>query len=332
MRADAMNVTDLRLLVAVGALAVAATAGGVVVWRRRPRPAVAVRAGVVVLAELLVVTTVALVVNRVEGFYPTWGALAQRGSVTQRLATAPGRLDATIQRLGRGPDRLAPLPWRSAALAAWPHVDATVVPPTDYLLHPAWRYPAVLVLSSSPGGWSDAQVLAAARQAAPAAVVVAVRAPRDVDPAALARGLPQDLERDLRVTGYRWGLVASSGMQQVARDVVSRDVGRFPVFAVAAEPGTIEPVSAPAAPPSQLPLPAGVLAVQISSAGGGSGAETAGLAAGLRWAAGQLPAPLAAPAPVLTPSADPRPRRHHPAGRHASVRRSVPVAGGRHGS
>ncbi|MCI4066828.1 hypothetical protein MRQ36_31415 [Micromonospora sp. R77] len=329
-----MNVTDLRLLVAAGVLAVGAVAGGVWVWRRRPRPGVAVRAGVVVLAELLLVTAGALVVNRVEGFYPTWAALAQHDPATQRWKTTPGRLDATIRRLARGSDQAVLVPWPARSLAAWPGAGAAVVTPVDYLRRPAWRYPAVLVLSSADG-WSDAQVLAAARQTAPAAVVVAVRVPQGMDPATLALGLPLDLERDLRVTGHRWGLVASAGMRHVARDVVARDVGRFPVLAVAA--GTSEPVVVPpGAPPPAAPFPAGVLAVQVGlparGAAAGPDRSQTGLVAALRWVQGQLPAPLAAPAPVLTPSAVPRPGRHHSAGHTHPTRRPRPVVGVRHGS
>ncbi|WP_139128657.1 hypothetical protein [Micromonospora humi] len=267
--------TDLRLVVATGALAAVAAAGAVAVWRRRPRPGVPLRAGAVLLAELLLVTAVALVVNRAEGFYPTWAALAQDGTTAHRPPATPGRLDATIRRLAADPDLPIAVPWRPPSLAASPGGGATVAVPAGYLRHPSWRYPAVLVLSSPADGWTDARMLTAARQDAPTAVVVAVRAAPDLDPGVLATGMPLDLQRDLRVTGHRWGLVASDHVRRSARDVAGRDPGRFPAPVIAAGPG-----------PS-------------------------GLATGLRAVAGQLPAPLAAPAPVLAPSA-----AAHQVGRH----------------
>ncbi|WP_405432040.1 hypothetical protein [Micromonospora sp. NBC_00617] len=306
-----MNVTDLRLVVAVGAAAAAAVAYAVTVWRRQPRPRVLLRAGAVLLAELLVVTAAALVVNRVEDLYPTWAALGQRGPVIQRQPTTPGRLDATIGRLARGSPGPVALAWRPAFLASWPHAAATVVTPADYPQHPEWRYPAVLVLSSTGDGWTDATVLAAARRAGPAAVVVAVRVPGDGDPSALALQVAPDLERDVRVTGHHWGLVASAGMQPVARNVVGRDAVRFPVLAVAGRPGEITP--AQVGPPSAA-LPAGVLAVRVGPANAGTATEGAApqaqLVAALHWVGTKLPAPLAAPASVLTPPAAPRPKPH----------------------
>ncbi|MFI5834226.1 hypothetical protein ACIA5A_11165 [Micromonospora sp. NPDC051300] len=280
--------TDLRLVVAAGALAAVAAAGAVAVWRRRPRPGVALRAGVVLLAELLLVTAVALVVNRAEGFYPTWRALAQNGSTARRTPDTPGRLDATVRRLALGADRPVAMPWRPPSLAAWPGAGVTVQVPAGYLGHPSWRYPAVLVLSSPVDGWTDGRVLTAARQDAPAVVVVTVRAGPDVDPGVLATRMPQDLERDLRVTGHRWGLVASGHVRRLAQAVVGRDPGRFPVLAITAGP------------------------------------RPSGLAAGLRSVGGELPAPLAAPAPVLAPSA--APARRHPAGHHTPPTRA-PVSG-----
>ncbi|MFI2714449.1 hypothetical protein ACH495_30450 [Micromonospora sp. NPDC018662] len=324
--------TDLRLVVGAGVLAAAGVACAVLVWRRRP--GVAVRAGVVLLAELLLVTAGALAVNRAEGFYPTWGALVQRSPVALRLHVTPGRLDATIRRTARGADRPVEEPWRPPSLAVWPQVETTVVVPAGYLRHPAWRYPAVLILSSPGDRWTDAQVLAAVGQPAPAVVVVAVRAAPDVDAGALAARLPQDLERDLRVTGHRWGLVASASVQRLAWEVVRRDPGRFPVLAIAGRSGPAEPARAVTVLPA--PLPTGVSAVRVGPPGGPTAKGRDGvvdvLVAGLRWVGGQLPAPLAAPAPVLAPSGGPRPERHHLDGRRPPSHRSTAGIGPRRGA
>ncbi|MEU8660004.1 hypothetical protein [Actinoplanes philippinensis] len=77
-----MRLTGAPLILLTGCLLAAAVIATVRLWRRLP-----VRIAGLVLIEALAVLAVALIVNRVEGFYPSWQSLV--GGAAAATTTQP---------------------------------------------------------------------------------------------------------------------------------------------------------------------------------------------------------------------------------------------------
>ncbi|WP_433796350.1 hypothetical protein [Actinoplanes sp. CA-252034] len=177
-----MRLTGLPLILAAWALLAVAVVVTVRLWRRLPA-----RLGGLVLIEVLAVLGIALIVNRVEGFYPSWQSLV--GSETAAAVTEPtgaGRLDVSLD----------------AGTVAWSPAEATgwhlAVPPAliatrDYAQHPDRRFPVVMVLTTEHAA---AAVKDAAARATGVLTVVLVPT-RQTTVAALS-GLPAVLSADAR--------------------------------------------------------------------------------------------------------------------------------------
>ncbi|WP_436532981.1 hypothetical protein [Actinoplanes sp. HUAS TT8] len=291
-----MSLTGIPLIAVAVLVTLLAAAATVVVWGRGGRARVVLRSGALLLTEVLVLVSVGLVVNRSEGFYPTWATLSQSGHTSgTTFAVTPGELDGWLR--ANGPAfRWQPAGWTGWHLAQPP----VVVVPAGYLDHPKWRYSAVVVVDRG-AGWTPA--------APDSAVVAFVRTTASTSVNTLARDLPAALAHDLRVTGKRWALVAGASDATLARRVVVAAPGRYPAIAVLPAIGRNSPRTASApiktqrhAPPAGPPLPAGIAVA-------GPADDRTGPAA-LTWAVEQTPAPLAASAPAVT-SLPAQPAKHH---------------------
>lgn len=279
-----MSVTGvpLILLVAFGMLAVVAATA--LVWDRFGRVRHVLRATGVLLAEVLLLITGGLVVNRSEQFYPTWDALLDTKGTDETAVTntddktyrsTPGELDRTIAaRAGHQAGAAQTFPWQSADWHGWGLAAApTVITPPGYLLHPAWSYSAVVVL----GRWTAAEMASAARRATAtgiSAVVVFVTTTAATTARQIATALPGQLDRDLRVTTHRWAIVAAGPDTALAEGAVGDAALRYPSIAV-------DRATAP---------PAGVTSAAVVT-----GNDP--LYSALSWAIARTPPPLATPQP-----------------------------------
>jgi hypothetical protein len=234
-----VSLTGVPLLVLVGCVTAAVAAGTVLGWRVRGRRRFVLRSAGVVLTEALVLLTAGLAVNRSEHFYPSWDSLLHPRSHADELphTDVPGGLDALLRaQAGQGQADPVALGWRPAGWAGW-HLAAppTVLVPAGYLRHEQWRYPAVLVLTGAHDGFDVAGQLRAGRAAtaeAGPAVMVFVTVTPSVAADTLARVLPGELMRDLRVTAHGWAVVAPTRQDPLARRVVRAAPDRYPALAL----------------------------------------------------------------------------------------------------
>ncbi|WP_233412851.1 hypothetical protein [Nucisporomicrobium flavum] len=229
-----MTLTGVPLLVLAVAATAAAGAATVRLWPRRLLP---VRIAGVLLTEALLTGAVGLAVNRQEGFYPSWEALAgNTGTVAHAGPAAVGRLD------GRLPPG-TPVPWRPDGWQAWRLAGPPrLVVPAAYTTSPRDTFPVVLALVPAA-----APAVATARRLPDVVTVVAVPGPGTT--AAELRTLPGRLRLDARVTTTGWDLVAP-GRSAALADALART--QPPGFAAARgwEP---DQLPAPLAPAMRLP-------------------------------------------------------------------------------
>ncbi|TDC59818.1 hypothetical protein E1258_16625 [Micromonospora sp. KC207] len=323
-----MALTGISLLVLAGLAAVGAAAATVVGWRQFGRLRIPARVVGVLLTQTLVLVTVGLAVNRSAQFYTNWDDLLTQATAGGRHhVSTPGKLDQWVRQHDHS-DSAQPFAfqWRPNGWADW-HLAAppTVTVPTDYLRNPGWRYPALLVLTSAEDGWGNAAPTDLARSAqtaaGPAVLIFAHTTPATSVPT-LAMTLPDQLSRDLRVTGHSWALVSSARQEPFARQMVLAAPGRYPALAVV-------PTGAGRGRPAGTATPQG-LPVGVTVAVLGTPARTAtgrpaaaprvgstgpsgldALRAALLWAIRQLPAPLPESAPLVrqvrTPHGQPSP-------------------------
>ncbi|MCU7727753.1 hypothetical protein ODJ79_28885 [Actinoplanes sp. KI2] len=320
-----MSLTGSPLIVLAAFGTLAAVAATVLGWNRFGRVRYLVRVAGVLLAEVLLLLSVGLAVNRSEQFYPTWDALL--GTAPSLVTTqdktyrsTPGALDQELaaRAAGRTGDAQTFL-WQSADWHAWGLAAApTVITPPGYLLHPTWAYSVVLVVGVNPASWTAAQEGSAARRASAtgiSAVVVFATTTAATTAPALATALPARLDRDLRVTTHRWAIVAAADDAALADTAVADAAARYPSIAVvpAGAQRTTPAGAQPTAPAGAQPTaPAGALPAGVTAAAVVEGSPAAAPPAGvvplpstasdalytaLSWAIGRTPPPLASPPP-----------------------------------
>jgi hypothetical protein len=179
-----MTLTGVPLIVLVAAVTVGA---GVVIvrgWSRRRWPA---RAVGVLVVEALVVLTLGLIVNRAEGFYPSWQALrGDTGTVAVAEPVVAGALD------GRVPD--GPFLWRPPGLSAWKLAEPpTITLPVDYEQRSNVTFPVVVFVGVPARRTPEAVTLTLAPTGG-----------------TTLHGLPAQLRHDLRVAETGWAVVGDS--------------------------------------------------------------------------------------------------------------------------
>jgi lysyl-tRNA synthetase class 2 len=275
-------------LIALAILATMATiAGTVLLWSRFGRWRLVSRTVGVLLAETLTVLSIGLIVNRVDGFYPSWQALSgDTGTTVVTAMQRAGRLDNKLHGTGA-----AALPWHPASGGSWRLVGApTMVTPTGYTSRAMLSYPAVLDLVD-PGPDGKAAVTAARGIAAVSVVAV----PSAATTAAALASLPADLSGDVRATTRGWAIVATAKRAALAERLIAAAPGRFGALVVIG-----------AAPPPQVAEGIAVAVVRsVPSHGGKAVRPPAGLTelasaasafwhTAIEWAAGQTSLPLAA--------------------------------------
>lgn len=278
-----MELTGLPLIVLVAFVAVVVITATVLLWSRFGRWRLLSRAAGIVLAETLVVLTIGLIVNRIDGFYPSWQAL--RGKTGTTTVTAPpprGRLDAQFTAT------VSSMPWRPADLQSWRlAATPTVVVPPGYPKQKSTSYPVVLVLADAPAG-ATAAVRAAQHE--DGVVTVGAR-PTAATPAAALGRIGADLPQDVRATAYGWGLVAATHDVALANQLVD---GTPQLYAA-------EALIGPTMPAAGRNRPVPVALVRPSKGGQAKPAEPWVTLAGpsgavwsiaLRWAAQQTSRPL----------------------------------------
>ncbi|GAA3345672.1 hypothetical protein GCM10020358_53620 [Amorphoplanes nipponensis] len=230
------------LLVAVVSTALAAVVV-VRLWSRGGRWRLAARAAGLVALEVTGVLTIALGANRAEDFYPSWQALGGDTGATAVAATRPaGHLDEVLTGARSG------VTWEPPAARAW-HLAAapTLMVPTGYDEQADRAFPVVLALVA--GGQP-----AATRSLAgltPDAVTVVVSPTRATTAAAMTT-LAGQLDRDARVTGRGWAVVADPPAARVAEQLCRLAPDRFATLVVVS--GTSRDAAVRAAV-SRLPAP-----------------------------------------------------------------------------
>lgn len=192
-----MTLTGVPLIVLAAAVTVVA---GVVMVRGWSPRGVLTRTIGVLLVEALAVVTTGLVVNRSEGFYPSWQAL--RGDTDTVAVVAPvpaGALDGLV------PDD--PFRWRPPGLSAWKLSEPPIVTlPAGYRERRNVTFPVVLFIG------------APARRT-PEAVTVTLAPTAGTTTTALL-SLPGQLRHDLRVTDTSgWAVVGDSRLVDFNRSI-----------------------------------------------------------------------------------------------------------------
>jgi hypothetical protein len=247
------------LLIALAFLGTAVVVAGTVwVWGRSWRLRLLPRMVGVLLIEALLLFSVGLVVNREEGFYPTWEALVASDSgdaAAPAYHTVAGRLDQQLAALaGARSGKPQALPWQPAGWTGWRLAAApTLVVPAGYLQHPQWRYSVVLVVANAGPGWPAAgQDSAALRLAAGASrdVVAFVTTTPGTSAQTLTTDLPDRLGHDLRVTGHRWAMVTSLADARLAQQAVVAAPAQYPAVVTVQGGQPSRPAPKKATPPA----------------------------------------------------------------------------------
>ena len=171
-----MSLTGLPLILSVTAALVLAAAVTVRGWRAPGRGRVPLRLAGLIAIEVLTVAGIGLVVNRLDGFYPSWRALGGGNDVTTVASTPPGRLDATLDADGE-------ITWSPPGAAAW-HLAAAplVIAPPEYARRGAATFPVIVALTTA----ADLPETRRAAAAATGALTVILQPTGDTTAAAVA--------------------------------------------------------------------------------------------------------------------------------------------------
>jgi len=211
-----MSLTGIPLIVLSAVLTVLVAAGTVAAWRRGGRWRLPVRVAGLLALEILIGLTAGLIVNRNEGFYPSWQALGGGQDTTSVAPPPSGRLDHALY-------GSTALPWKPAGAPQWQLAGSPllIVPP-GYAEHSDRAYPVIVVLTSAD---RVAAVRTQAERTADALTVVAV--PTRGTTAAALSTLPDMLERDARAAGTGWAIVADAAHTALARQWHNLAPARF---------------------------------------------------------------------------------------------------------
>jgi hypothetical protein len=259
------------------------------------------------LAEAVAVATVAIGTNRALELYPSWSVLFGRVQTVDKAATAPsaGLEEWLHGQADQGRDSGLAFTWKPAEQLAWHLPSAPVVAiPETYFGDKTARFPVIVVIGPRQAGppaagWDDLHTLQVARLARPA-IVVFVRLD---DPAAalpvLAKALPDQLSRDLRVQPGNWAVAGVGPDQQLALDLVRESGDRYRTAALVND-GAQGPATPLVDRARQLPAGLNLLVVAAAPAGAGIVSNvvpqpTARLTAALRWLGQHTSPPLASP-------------------------------------
>jgi hypothetical protein len=212
-----MGLTGLPLILLTGVLAALAAAVLVRFWRAAGSWRLPVRVAGLILVESLVVLIVGLIANRVDGFYPSWQALTgDTGALTQSASQQPGRLDGSLA-AGAG------VSWTPPEAAAWRlAAPSRLIAPAGYQGRADHAFPVIVVLAAA----GQAPPVHA-RSASTPDVVTLVVMPATATTAAELATLPARLERDARVTGGGWAIVADRRFAALAQQWLALAPGQF---------------------------------------------------------------------------------------------------------
>lgn len=187
-----MRLTGIPLILLAGGLAAGALTVTVRTWSRGGRRRrVVMRTVGLVCAELLVVTTAGLIVNRYQTFYPSWRDLTGGGTEAVVAPAPAGPRDD--RRPGEG-----------------------VVVPAGYAERPHVTFPVIVVLCRP----ADVEAVRAAARVVPDVVTVALTPREATDVTRLIGRLP----RLARVTGHARALVADPPHRELARRLGEADL------------------------------------------------------------------------------------------------------------
>lgn len=201
-----MSITGVPLIVLAAVVTVLAAAATVFGWRRGGRWRLPARVAGLVAIEILVPLTVGLIVNRSEGFYPSWQSLAGGQDNTSVAPPPTGELD---QVLAGG----IAISWSPPGAARWRLAGPpTLVAPPGYARNIDRAYPVIVVLTTADRAGSI-RTDAASR----ADVVTLVVVPTADTTAADLVALPALLERDARAADTGWAIVADAAHSALAQ-------------------------------------------------------------------------------------------------------------------
>ncbi|UQU67761.1 hypothetical protein COUCH_16430 [Couchioplanes caeruleus] len=230
-----MRLTGFPLILLAGGAAVGTVALTVRMWPRGGRWRPLTRTVTSVCAELLVVLTVGLVVNRYQSFYPSWQALSG-GDTRQVTVGGPVMTGQEV------PDfRTAAGRWH---LRAAPRISV----PADYPARPGVTFPLLVVLHAP----ADAQAVHAAAARTPDVVGVAV-APTAATSPADVRSLLDEVRRSVRVSDHGWAVVTDRPHRALADRIAGRD-GTVVTTTGRAWPATLAAAAGELPPPLTAPL------------------------------------------------------------------------------
>jgi hypothetical protein len=196
-----------RTLIGLTLILTAVVALGTVrLWRLPGRWRLPARMAGLVTVQILVVTSAGLIVNRVEGFYPSWQALIGDDTVATTAPAPTGRLDAG---LAAGPA----ISWSPPEATRWRlQGPPTVVVPAAYHRYPDRTFPVIAVLTSA-----DRAATPRTRAESAADVLTVIVVPTHTTTATDLGTLPGRLQADLRAAGTGWAIVADTPYAALAR-------------------------------------------------------------------------------------------------------------------
>ncbi|MEV8509248.1 hypothetical protein AB0368_31050 [Actinoplanes sp. NPDC051475] len=188
-----MRLTGIPLILLAGGLAAGALTVTVRTWSRGGlRRRVVMRTVGLVFAELLVVTTAGLIVNRYQAFYPSWRDLTGGGTEAV-VVVAPSDRPRGERPPGEG-----------------------IVVPVGYAERPHVTFPVIVVLCRP----ADVEAVRAAARVVPDVVTVAFTPREATEVTRLIGRLP----RLARVTGHARALVADRPHRELARRLGEADL------------------------------------------------------------------------------------------------------------
>ncbi|NUR52030.1 MAG: hypothetical protein HOV71_28220 [Hamadaea sp.] len=280
-----MGLTSLALLGTSAVVTAAAIAGLVLLWRRLRGPFVVVRIGGILLAEILLLASIGLTVNRAGDFYPSWASLLGEATPVRLPTTDPVRLPPQLAaQASAGRTNGLVFPWHPAGERDWRLAGSPVayLPPESF--QAGGVAVAVIVVVSTAAVPVDTVIRGLAKASGEPVALVFVRIGRATPIPVLATGLGRALPASLPVLGHGWALIGSGS---AALSLWQAGQQRFVALALTPPPDAVTVHKAQAAVRTRLWI----------------GPDLVGA---LRWAGTQTPPPLEPPValtPISSPSA-----------------------------